>query len=105
MKRLEERIAALEFAANPQRYRMLTWSDDDVEELETVVARDRNATGFAGEYMLLIFVNGNWQERAGETRWIRPPRAAKRYVHAQPPFSMPAEERDRRIDRKPEAKH
>ena len=99
MKNLIDRIEKLEAKTGKlPLFRTLFWNDDDEDELETVIARDREATGFDGRYGVFIGVSGQWVEGPdGKSRWVRPPRAAKRYVHKEPTLDILPHERDKRI--------
>lgn len=74
--------------------RVVVWSDDEAEELETVLGRDRKQAkceGDAGphsgppERIVIIGVSGRWQEQQdGGVIFVRPPRAEQRHRRESP---------------------
>ena len=71
MKRIEDRICELETATvEKKEHRLLHISEG--EDAEAVIARDRKATGFTGDYRVIIYVGGRWQDFEDGMHWVRP---------------------------------
>lgn len=71
MKKLVDRIEQLEKGnavwAGCRLIRLEEGGDADA-----AVEKDRNETGFTGDYVLLRFIAGRWEDRDDGTWWVRP---------------------------------
>ena len=79
-KNLSDRIWRLESYTNPLTLEVIAWNDNDNEELTDFIARKRNASGFKGEYIVIVGISGRWIEKAGRSEWERPSIAEARYA-------------------------
>ena len=86
MTPLAKRIVDLEqrFLQKKSNMRLISWCDDDADDLETVIERDRLQSGHTGGYYVVKGVSGQWKDVPGRgTVWVRPPRAEARYRRQQ----------------------